>query len=154
MRPRRGDRGDVGYRHTLSNLQIQLIAIGGAVGVGLFLGTGARLNTVGPGLVFSYLVVGVIVFLMMRALGEMVVYRPTTGAQVSYAREFVGNRFAHLTGWIYVTLAAIAGVVEIAALAVYVEYWFPDVPGWVGRTLPLPTTSTPLRRSGRAWRRA
>jgi L-asparagine permease len=124
------ERGDVGYRHTLSNLQIQMIAIGGAVGVGLFLGLGARLNTAGPGLLLSYLVVSVVVYLMMRALGEMVLYRPTTGAFVSYAREFVGNRFAHLTGWIYVTLGSLAGIAEIAAIAVYVNYWLPDMPGW------------------------
>jgi L-asparagine permease len=70
--------GDVGYRHTLGNLQIQMIAIGGAVGVGLFLGLGARLNAAGPGLLLSYVAVSVVVYLMMRALGEMVVYRPTT----------------------------------------------------------------------------
>ena len=77
------DRGDVGYRHTLSNLQIQMIAIGGAVGVGLFLGVGARLSAAGPGLLVSYLLVAVVVYLLMRALGEMVVQRPTTGAWVS-----------------------------------------------------------------------
>jgi L-asparagine permease len=78
----------VGYKHTLSDIQIQLIAIGGAVG---------------PGFVFPYHFVGVIIYRMMRGLGEMVVYRPTTGGQVSYAREFVGNRLAHLTGWIVPT---------------------------------------------------
>lgn len=125
------DRGDAGYKHSLGNVQIQMIAIGGAVGVGLFLGIGERLATAGPALVLSYLIVSVVVYLLMRALGEMVVYRPTTGAWVSYAREFVSNRFAFITGWIYVFLAAIAGVGEIAALAVYVQYWWPAVPGWI-----------------------
>lgn len=131
------ERGDVGYRRTMSNLQIQMIAIGGAVGVGLFLGLGERLNAAGPALVLSYLVVSAVVYLLMRALGEMVMYRPTTGAFVSYAREFVGARFAHLTGWIYVTLGALAGVTEIAAIAVYVRYWFPATPGWVSSILAL-----------------
>ena len=125
------DRGDAGYKHSLGNFQIQMIAIGGAVGVGLFLGIGDRLATAGPALVLSYLVVSVVVYLLMRALGEMVVYRPTTGAWVSYAREFVSNRFAFITGWIYVFLAAIAGVGEISALAVYVQYWWPTIPGWI-----------------------
>ncbi|MDI3403194.1 amino acid permease [Streptomyces cavernicola] len=129
--------GDDGFRQTLSNLQIQMIAIGGAVGVGLFLGLGERLRTAGPGLVFSYLVVSVVVYLLMRALGELVVYRPTTGAFVSYAREFVGPRFAHLTGWIYVTLGSLAAVAETAAVAVYAGYWFPDLPGWVPSVLAL-----------------
>ena len=60
-----------------------MIAIGGAIGVGLFLGIGQRLATAGPALVLSYLVVSVVVYLLMRALGEMVIYRPTTGAWVS-----------------------------------------------------------------------
>jgi L-asparagine permease len=124
------DCGDVGYRHTLSNLQIQMIAIGGAVGVGLFLGLGERLRTAGPGLIFSYLAVSVVVYLIMRALGEIVLYRPATGAYVSYAREFVSERFAHLTGWIYVTIGALAGIAEIAAIAVYVQYWLPAAPSW------------------------
>ncbi|GGC77996.1 L-asparagine permease [Tersicoccus solisilvae] len=125
------DRGDAGYHRSLGSLQIQMIAIGGAIGVGLFLGVGARLAAAGPALILAYLVVGVVVYLMMRALGEMVVYRPTTGAWVSYAREFVSDRLAFMTGWIHVTLAAVAGVAEIAALAVYVQFWWPELPGWI-----------------------
>lgn len=125
------DRGDEGYKQSLGHWQIQMIAIGGAIGVGLFLGLGQRLATAGPALLVSYLLVSVVVYLLMRALGEMVVYRPTTGAWVSYAREFVSDRFAFMTGWIYVMLAAIAGVAEISALAVYVQFWWPEIPGWV-----------------------
>lgn len=125
------DRGDEGYKKSLGNFQIQMIAIGGAIGVGPFLGIGQRLATAGPALVLSYLVVSVVVYLLMRALGEMVIYRPTTGAWVSYAREFVSDRFAYMTGWIYVVLAAVAGVGEIAALAVYVQFWWPEIPGWI-----------------------
>lgn len=125
------DRGDVGYRKSLGNLQIQMIAIGGAVGVGLFLGIGQRLATAGPALILSYLVVSVVVYIIMRALGEMVLYRPTTGAWVSYAREFVSDRLAFMVGWIHVTLAAVSGIAEIAALAIYVQFWWPEVPGWI-----------------------
>lgn len=125
------DRGDAGYKQSLGNLQIQMIAIGGAIGVGLFLGIGERLSTAGPALIVTYLVVSVVVYLLMRALGEMVIYRPTTGGWVSYAREFVSDRFAFMTGWAYVVLTAIAGVGEIAALAVYVQYWWPALPGWI-----------------------
>ena len=125
------DRGDTGYQQSLGNLQIQMIAIGGAIGVGLFLGIGQRLAVAGPALVVTYLVVSVVVYLLMRALGEMVVYRPTTGGWVSYAREFVSERLAFTTGWSYVVLTAIAGVGEIAALAVYVQYWWPSVPAWL-----------------------
>lgn len=125
------ERGDQGYKKSLGNFQIQMIGIGGAIGVGLFLGIGERLATAGPALVVSYLVVSTVVYLLMRALGELVIHRPTTGAWVSYAREFVGNRFAFMTGWIYVALSAVAGVGEIAALAVYVQFWWPEIPGWI-----------------------
>ncbi|MBS6030938.1 MAG: hypothetical protein KH989_09645 [Kocuria rhizophila] len=109
------ERGDQGYKKSLGHFQIQMIGIGGAIGVGLFLGIGGRLAAAGPALVVSYLVVSAVVYLLMRALGELVIHRPTTGAWVSYAREFVGDRFAFMTGWIYVALSAVAGVGEIAA---------------------------------------
>ena len=125
------ERGDQGYKKSLGHFQIQMIGIGGAIGVGLFLGIGGRLAAAGPALVVSYLVVSAVVYLLMRALGELVIHRPTTGAWVSYAREFVGDRFAFMTGWIYVALSAVAGVGEIAALAVYVQFWWPEIPGWI-----------------------
>ncbi|EHR61599.1 amino acid permease [Saccharomonospora cyanea] len=131
------ERGEVGYRRSLSHLQLQMIAFGGAVGVGLFLGLGEQLSSVGPGLILSYLVVGALVYLLMRALGEMTVYRPATGGFVSYAREFVGPRFAHLTGWIYVTVAVLVGIAEISAVGVYTAYWFPDAPAWLSPLVAL-----------------
>ncbi|EHY87400.1 amino acid permease [Saccharomonospora azurea] len=131
------ERGEVGYRRSLSHLQLQMIAFGGAVGVGLFLGLGEQLSSVGPGLILSYLVVGALVYLLMRALGELTVYRPATGGFVSYAREFVGPRFAHLTGWIYVTVAVLVGIAEISAVGVYTTYWFPDAPAWLSPLVAL-----------------
>ncbi len=125
------DRGDHGYQHTLSNLQIQMIAIGGAVGVGLFLGVGARIKGAGPALLVSYFIVSVVVYLLMRAVGEMVMYRPTTGAFVSYAREFVSPWLAHITGWTYVTLGCLGAIAEVSAIAIYMGYWYPDAPGWI-----------------------
>ena len=74
------ERGDQGYKKSLGNFQIQMIGIGGAIGVGLFLGIGERLATAGPALILSYLVVSTVVYLLMRALGELVIHRPTTGA--------------------------------------------------------------------------
>ena len=125
------ERGDQGYKKSLGNFQIQMIGIGGAIGVGLFLGIGERLATAGPALILSYLVVSTVVYLLMLALGAPATESSTTGAWVSYAREFVGNRFAFMTGWIYVALSAVAGVGEIAALAVYVQFWWPEIPGWI-----------------------
>ena len=126
------EAGDVGYKQSMSNLQIQMIAIGGAIGTGLFLGLGARLRDSGPALILAYLVTGIIAYLLMRAIGELVMHRPTTGSFVSWAREFYGDRLAHLTGWIMVILGSLLGIVEVAAVAVYLQYWWPQMPAGVG----------------------
>jgi L-asparagine permease len=122
---------DAGYRKTMSNFQIQMISIGGAIGTGLFLGLGSRLNAAGPALVLAYAVTGAVAYLLMRAIGELVMHRPTTGSFVSWSREFFGDRLAHLTGWIMVILGSLLGIVEVAAVAIYVQYWWPEVPAWI-----------------------
>src|SRR6201997_2990730 len=86
---------------SLKNRQIQMIALGGAIGTGLFLGAGGRLVKAGPGLFLVYAVCGVFVFLILRALGELVLHRPSTGSFVSYAREFFGEKAAYAVGWMY-----------------------------------------------------
>ena len=83
---------DAGYSHTLKPRQIRMIGIGGAIGTGLFLGAGARLQLAGPALALVYLVCGIFSFFILRALGELVMYRPTSGSFVSYAREFLGEK--------------------------------------------------------------
>ena len=83
---------DEGYHKGLKPRQLQMIAIGGAIGTGLFLGAGGRLESAGPGLFIIYAVCGVFVFLILRALGELVLHRPSSGSFVSYAREFYGRR--------------------------------------------------------------
>ncbi|MEV6432218.1 L-asparagine permease, partial [Nocardia sp. NPDC051463] len=79
---------DAGYHKSLRPRQVQMIAIGGAIGTGLFLGSGGRLAHAGPGLFLVYAVCGVFVFFILRALGELVLHRPSSGSFVSYAREF------------------------------------------------------------------
>src|SRR2546422_7640155 len=90
-----------GYRKVLANRHVQMIAFGGAIGVGLFLGSAQRLQSTGPGLVFAYAVAGIAAFFVMRALGELVLHRPTAGSFVAYAREFVGPWAGYVSGWMY-----------------------------------------------------
>jgi L-asparagine permease len=125
------EAGDAGYRKTMSNFQIQMISLGGAIGTGLFLGLGSRLQTAGPALLLAYAATGVVAYLLMRAIGELVMHRPSTGSFVSYAREFFGHRLAHGTGWIMVCLGGLLGVVEVTAVAIYVGYWWPQLDGWI-----------------------
>ena len=87
-------REDTGYHKNLENRQIQMIALGGAIGTGLFLGAGGRLASAGPGLFLVYGICGIFVFFILRALGELVLHRPSSGSFVSYSREFFGEKLA------------------------------------------------------------
>lgn len=124
---------DAGYHHTLKPRQLQMIAIGGAIGTGLFLGAGGRLHNAGPGLFLVYLVCGGFVFLILRALGELVLHRPSSGSFVSYAREFLGEKAAYVAGWMYFLNWAMTSIVDSTAIATYFHYWsaFGAIPQWL-----------------------
>ncbi|ABV16483.1 L-asparagine permease [Escherichia coli O139:H28 str. E24377A] len=122
-----------GYHKAMGNRQVQMIAIGGAIGTGLFLGAGARLQMAGPALALVYLICGLFSFFILRALGELVLHRPSSGSFVSYAREFLGEKAAYVAGWMYFINWAMTGIVDITAVALYMHYWgaFGGVPQWV-----------------------
>ncbi|MBF8188692.1 amino acid permease [Nonomuraea sp. K274] len=107
-----------------------MIAIGGAIGVGLFLGAGGRLAAAGPALVLSYAAAGLAAFFVMRALGELVLYRPASGSFVEYANEFIGPWAAFASGWMYWVNWAFTGIAELTAIAAYIHYWAPAFPEW------------------------
>ena len=115
----------------LKERHIQMIAIGGAIGVGLFLGSAKGIDRAGPSLLLSYAVAGIVIFLIMRALGELLLYRPVTGSFATYADEFVGRWAGFATGWTYWVMWVVIGMAEITAAGIYVQYWFPDVPQWI-----------------------
>ncbi|MGW3493475.1 amino acid permease [Streptomyces sp. NPDC001020] len=127
------DAGDAGYSKDLKARHINMIAIGGAIGTGLFLGAGGRLHNAGPALALAYLVCGVFAFFVVRALGELVLYRPSSGSFVSYAREFLGEKGAYVAGWMYFLNWSTTGIADITAIALYTHYWsmFTSVPQWV-----------------------
>ncbi|MBL3687984.1 amino acid permease [Leucobacter zeae] len=127
------DVGDAGYHKGLKNRHIQMIAIGGAIGTGLFLGSGNRFEIAGPGLAIVYAVCGIFAFIVVRALGELALYRPSSGAFVSYAREFFGEKGAYTVGWLYFLDWAATLVADITAVAVYTHFWsfFLPVPQWL-----------------------
>jgi L-asparagine permease len=125
-------REDSGYHHDLKPRQMHMIAIGGAIGTGLFLGAGGRLASAGPGLFLVYGVCGGFVFMILRALGELVLHRPSSGSFVSYAREFFGEKTAFVAGWLYFLNWAMAAIVDSTAIAKYFHYWtaMQAVPQW------------------------
>ncbi len=124
------DAEQVGYKQSLGRRHVQMIAIGGAIGTGLFLGSASRLHNTGPALLISYAVVGVIAYFLMRSLGELVIHRPTSGAFVSYMREFFGEKAAYYTGWMYWLNWALTGIAELSAVGLYVQHWYPTMPTW------------------------
>ena len=115
----------------LDNRHIQLIALGGAIGVGLFYGSSATIQMAGPSILISYLIGGLVIFTIMRALGEMAVDEPVSGSFSSYANRYLGPFAGYLTGWTYWFMWVVVGMAEITVVGVYVNYWFPDIPQWV-----------------------
>lgn len=127
------DAGDAGYSKTLKARHINMIAIGGAIGTGLFLGAGGRLHDAGPALALVYAVCGVFAFFVVRALGELILHRPSSGSFVSYSREFMGEKGAYVGGWLYFLNWGTTGIADITAVAMYTHYWsmFSDIPQWM-----------------------
>ncbi|MEU1382790.1 amino acid permease [Streptomyces albidoflavus] len=127
-------RGGEGYQRGLGARQIQMIAIGGAIGTGLFLGAGKAISKAGPSLILAYAIAGLVIFFIMRALGELLMYRPVSGSFSEYAREFIGPFAGFVTGWTYWLFWVVTGITEVTAAAQYMTYWF-DVPQWVSALL-------------------
>jgi amino acid transporter, AAT family len=115
----------------LRDRHIQLIALGGTIGVGLFLGSAKAIHKAGPGLLLAYAIGGIAIFLIMRALGELLTYRPVAGSFAIYADEFCGPFAGFVTGWSYWFMWVLTAMAELTAIGVYVRYWFPDIPQWL-----------------------
>lgn len=121
----------------LEERHIQLIALGGAIGVGLFLGSGAAIKTAGPSLMLVYVLAGLIMFYIMRALGEVAVAYPVSGSFSAHAHIFLGPVYGYITGWTYWFMWVVTCMAEITAVGVYVTYWLPEVPQWIPALLAL-----------------
>jgi AAT family amino acid transporter len=120
-----------GLTRSLKSRHIQLIALGGTIGVGLFLGSAGAIHKAGPGLLLSYAIGGIAIFYIMRALGELLTYRPVAGSFASYAEEFVGPFAGFVTGWSYWFMWVVTAMAELTAIGIYVHFWLPDVPQWL-----------------------
>jgi AAT family amino acid transporter len=123
--------GEGALTRSLKSRHIQLIAIGGTIGVGLFLGSAGAIHKAGPGLLLSYAIGGVAIFFIMRALGELLTYRPVAGSFASYAEEFVGPFAGFVTGWSYWFMWVVTAMAELTAIGIYVHFWLPNVPQWL-----------------------
>ncbi|WP_460087120.1 amino acid permease [Pseudomonas sp. H1_B04] len=114
----------------LSSRQISFMALGMSIGVGLFLGSASAIKSAGPSVLLAYIISGGVIFLIMRALGEMTVHNPVYGSFAAYAHEYLGPYAGFLSSWNYWILMVGVGVAESTAVGIYMKAWFPDVPQW------------------------
>lgn len=114
----------------LKNRHIQLIALGGAIGTGLFLGIGPAAVLAGPSVILGYAVAGIIAFFIMRQLGEMVVQEPVSGSFSHFAYKYWGSFAGFASGWNYWLLYILVSMAELTAIGVYINFWWPEVPLW------------------------
>ncbi|SAL41303.1 amino acid permease [Caballeronia telluris] len=115
----------------LKNRHIQLIALGGAIGTGLFLGIAQTIKMAGPSVLLGYAIAGAIAFLIMRQLGEMVVDEPVAGSFSYFADKYCGHFSGFMSGWNYWVLYVLVSMAELSAVGIYVQYWWPGIPTWV-----------------------
>lgn len=115
----------------LKNRHVQLIAIGGAIGTGLFLGAGKSIHLAGPSILFAYIITGVICFLIMRALGELLLTNLNYHSFVDFVRDYIGNMAAFITGWTYWFCWVSIAMADLTAVGLYIQFWFPGVPQWM-----------------------
>lgn len=117
-------------KRDLSNRHVQLIAIGGTIGTGLFLGSGKVIQLAGPSIILAYLIVGIAVFFVMRALGELLLSKAGYQSITDIAEDYLGPRYAFVTGWTYWFCWIMTAMSDVIAVGVYVQYWF-NIPQWV-----------------------
>ena len=115
----------------LNNRHIQLIAIGGAIGTGLFLGSGQTISLTGPSLLFTYMLIGIVLFAFMRALGELLLSNSKFNSFVDIANEYLGPFGGFVIGWTYWVCWIVSSMSDLTAMGQYFAYWYPQVPHWL-----------------------
>lgn len=116
----------------LKSRHVTMIAIGGAIGTGLFLGSGSAIHSAGPSIILSYLIVGIITLFMMRALGELILADPESHSFLESIKKYLGKRAEFVAGWMYWACWLSLAMADLTATGIYLRYWFPWLPQWVG----------------------
>lgn len=114
----------------LQNRHVQLIAIAGTIGTGLFLGAGRSLSLTGPSIILVYMLTGAFMYLMMRAIGEMLYMDPDQHTFINFITKYLGKGWGYFSGWSYWVSLVFLGMAEITAVSNYVQLWFPNWPAW------------------------
>ena len=120
-----------GLKRGLSARHIRFMALGSAIGTGLFYGSASAIQMAGPAVLLAYLIGGAAVFMVMRALGEMAVHNPVSGSFGQYASTYLGPMAGFILGWTYAFEMIIVCLADVTAFGIYMGFWFPDVARWV-----------------------
>ncbi|MCG4281013.1 amino acid permease [Lacticaseibacillus saniviri] len=115
----------------LKSRHVQLIAIGGTIGTGLFLGAGQSIHLAGPSIILAYLLTGGICFLLMRALGELLMSDVNQHTFIDFIKKYLGANAAFVTGWTYWMCWIAVAMAEVTAIGLYIKFWLPGVPQWI-----------------------
>ena len=126
-----------GLRKGLTTRHIQMIAFGGAIGTGLFYGSAEGIKLAGPSLLLAYALGGIVIFFVVRAMGEMSVHRPSSGSFSRYANDYWSPRAGFVAGWNYWFNYIAVAMAELTVVGQYIQYWFPSVPAWASAAVVL-----------------
>ena len=123
--------GEESLQRGLSYRHIQLIAIGGAIGTGLFLGSAKTISLTGPSIVFVYAIIGVIIYFVLRAMGEILLSNPKYKSFTDFVSDILGARAGFFVGWSYWFFWVTTGIADVLAITDYTHYWFPELPSFI-----------------------
>lgn len=126
-------------KRSLTSNQMQMIALGGTIGVGLFMGSSSTIKWTGPSVLLAYGFAGLILYLVMRALGEILYVNPSTGSFADYATNYIHPLAGYLTMWSNIFQFIVVGISEVVAVSQYSNYWWPNLPGWVSSVVVIAT---------------
>lgn len=115
----------------LKHRHLHFIALGSAIGTGLFYGSSSAIQAAGPSVLLMYIVAGTVVYFMLRGLGELVLRNPHSGSFAEYATKYLGSWAGFITGWMFALEMVIVCLADLSAIGIYMKFWFPDVAAWV-----------------------
>lgn len=124
-------QGEKELSRGLKGRHVQLIALGGTIGTGLFLGAGQSIHLAGPSIILAYLITGIMCFLLMRALGELLLSDLKAHSFIEFISKYLGETWGFITGWTYWVCWLTIAMAELTASGLYLQFWFPHLPAWV-----------------------
>lgn len=140
-----------GLNRSLSSGQMEMIALGGTIGVGLFMGSTSTIKWTGPSVLLAYAVVGVLLYAVMRALGEMIYITPGTGSFADYATNYIHPLAGYLTKWSNIFQYIVVGISEVIAVTQYLNFWWPHLPDWISGLMVVVTLTLANLASAKAY---